>query len=136
MKFVCMVTVARRLFTRGCALPCFAPEIDKDKTADQQERGSRGDTEPANCNGGVLTSGGIPVITEEQNLIERRADLVLSRFNQSKPEVFGRVFDAVVILGHLALRSHDHNGAGMSELIGVGVVLVFETHRTGKRLDR
>ena len=46
------------------------------------------------------------------------------------------VMDSVKVAGQLALRSENHDAAGVSELVGHGVVVVTEPDGFGQLVDR
>ena len=83
----------------------------------------------------VLAGRRIVVEAEQENLVHRRADLIARRLHQAQADIARRILHAVEILRYPALRGQDHDGAGVSVLVGLRVVLVMEPDGIGQRAD-
>ena len=84
----------------------------------------------------VFSRHGIVVIAEQQHLGGGRADFIGGSLDQTQAEIPGLVFDPVEVARDLALRSQDHDRAGVGELLADGVVFVMESHGVGEAFDR
>src|ERR1700689_4988124 len=89
-----------------------AEESDREKSsADQNETGADGSQQiHGHC--AVLSAGGVVVKTEQQNLVDRRADLVGRSLHQTQPDISRRVFHAIEVFRKTSLGSEDHDRAG------------------------
>src|SRR5580693_3487005 len=114
------------------ALPA---ESDREKSStDQNETGANGSQQiHSHCT--VLSAGGVVVKTEQQNLVDWRADLVGRSLHQTQTDVARRIFHAVEVFRKTALGGEDHDCAGVRKLVGGRVVLVVETDSIGERFD-
>ena len=72
----------------------------------------------------------------EQQLVDRRADVPLARFDQRQPQLLRRVLDAVEVARQPALRRRDQHAADVRELPGAFVPLVGEAGRRRDAPDR
>ena len=84
----------------------------------------------------VLAGRRVVVKTEQQNLVDRRADLVLRRFDQPEPQIAAGIMDVVEVTGDFAGRREEHDPRCMRELIALRVVRVAKADRVGQPLDR
>src|SRR5688572_16852255 len=67
----------------------------------------------------VFSSRWIVVIAVEQDGVDQRADLVLTGFDKTQPEIAGREFQAIKVLGETSFRREDHDRAHVRPLTGM-----------------
>ena len=72
----------------------------------------------------------------EQNLVDRRADLILRRLDQPEPQVATGILDVVKVARDFAGRREDHDPAGMDELVLLRVETIAETDGIGQGANR
>jgi len=80
-----------------------------------------------------LPCGGIVVIAEQQQLVDRRADLSVRRFDHREPKIARGVVHAVEVARDFSIGRGNHHAAGMRELLGGRVIAVAEPTRVGER---
>src|ERR1700733_13922439 len=114
--------------------PVVAPCHEK-KCAANQDESSSSQAHHIHSNGAIFARTRIVVIAEEQDLIDRSADLILGSLHQTQADVARRIFHAIEVSRELALRSKNHDGAGMRELAGGRIELILVAHRLGKCFD-
>ena len=110
-----------------------AAQSDHDCHSAHYQKSRGGNPQQVHGDRAVLTGRRIVVETEQENFIDRRADLIVRRLHQSQADIARRILDAVEILRHPALRGEDHDGAGVGVLVGLRVVLVMEADGVGNR---
>src|SRR5581483_10077131 len=81
----------------GPFLSAFPPQHDEHKSSKHQNSSRSGHPQNAQSHRRILRRMRVEVITEQQNLIDRIADLILRSLNQRKPHVFRRILDPVEI---------------------------------------
>src|ERR1035441_2954848 len=101
-----------------------ASQEDEQKYAADQRESPAGQAHQVHHHGAVLTGSRVIVVTEQQNLIHRAADLVLGGFHQTEADIGGRILHSVEVAGQAAFGSQHHDAAGVRELIGRGIVPV------------
>src|SRR6266849_1704916 len=86
---------------------------------------------------GSAVSGarGIVVITEQQDVIDRRADLSCRGVDQSEAHVTAGVFDAVEVAGDAAVRGKEQHAAGVSKEIVFGIERETEVRRLSRSFN-
>ena len=83
--------------------PVVAPRHEQKCAANQNEGGSS-QAHHIHGDGAIFAGTGIVVIAKKQDLIDRRADLVLGSLHQPEADVARRIFHAIEISRELALR--------------------------------
>src|SRR5205085_3984650 len=93
------------------------------KSENCQDAADANDPENGSAVGGVR---GVVVVTEQQNVVDGRADLSGRGVHQAQAHVAAGIFDAVEVAGDAAIRGQEQDAAGMGEQIGFRVVAKAE----------
>ena len=118
------------------AARAIAPEADRQEREERQHGQDSAQADQAEHGRAVFTRRRVVVVTEQQEVVDRRADALLGRFDQAEPEVARRELDAVEVFRDVSFRRQHLDGGAVRELLDRVVVLVAEPDRLGERVDR
>src|ERR1022692_3894671 len=82
-----------------------AAQEDEQKHAADQRESPSGQAHQVHHHGAVLTGSRVIVVTEQQNLIHRAADLVLGCFYQAETDIGGSILHSVKVAREAAFGS-------------------------------
>ena len=82
----------------------------------------------------IFSGGRIVVVAIEQQLIDRRSDLVFRRFDQTETQVARRIFDAVEVTREFSLRRRNVDRARVRKLVRRLILVITKANGSVSRL--
>src|SRR6185437_2253934 len=112
-----------------------AAKHEQHETTEQKYRDQSAQAQNVKNCGPVSSLPGVVVITIEQYRVNHVTDLSLGSLNQSQLNITRSIFNAVIVLGHSALRGKQYDAAGVGILLDLRIPRVAETHGLGQRVN-